>query len=48
MIVSRFEWVYKDKLNEKEIDAITADALVELLKIMPINTACSFSGKSHF
>ena len=34
-------------MNEKEIDSITADALAELIKIMPINAACSFAGKSY-
>lgn len=45
VVVSRFEWVFREEISVKDIDSMAAEILYELMKIMPMNGGCSYIGK---
>ena len=47
VILSRFEWTYQNKPQQRDIAIFVAEVLAELINVMPVDTACSFAGKGH-
>lgn len=46
LLFSRFEYNYQGKLDQKQLMGFCAQAVAELLALLPTNAPCSFVGKS--
>ena len=46
VVLSRFEWTYKDRIERKELEYFVGSVLCQMAALLPLNSSASFTGRT--